>query len=303
MWAMSWVAARQVDLFPPARILKVYTEALKLGLVMYSSQMVSMTSCSLKVVSMKTAPAMGLIGIMYEVCPEVIQPCNMKNIDIYWRRYKVQETLYLGQWHLSPLPSRYLGTSHSSPSCHQLPCHIFLNLIDGLKSLPFQRWFWKSQKSQGTKAGSSGGLSHLGNLMFCQKLCMRPDAWVGVLLWWSCQSPFAHSCSLLNLQIVSAEEYSSLMQNLMRVRYSTHPVILNVTATQYICSLIGVYGPRPLLTSTVKSPLFTHACSCPFSLVPGYIDAAQSILVLLTMAGRFWTDLVCLWNDPCSQPS
>ena len=80
---MSWVAARQVDLFPPARILKVYTEALKLGLVMYSSQMVSMTSCSLKVVSMKTAPAMGLIGIMYEVCPEVIQPCNMKNIDIY----------------------------------------------------------------------------------------------------------------------------------------------------------------------------------------------------------------------------
>ena len=87
--------------------------------------------------------------------------------------------------------------------------------------------------------------------------------------------------------IVSAEEYSSLMQNLMRVCYSTHPVILNVTATQYTCSLIGVYGPRPLLTSTVKSPLFTHACSCPFSLVPGYIDAAQSILVLLTMAGLF----------------
>ena len=32
-----------------------------------------------------------------------------------------------------------VGTSHSSPNCHQLPCYIFLNLINHLKSLPFQR--------------------------------------------------------------------------------------------------------------------------------------------------------------------
>ena len=69
-----------------------------------------------------------------------IQPCNMKNKDIYWRRYKIQETLYIRQWFLSPLQSRHRGTSHSSPSHHQLPCRIFLNLIDSLKSLPFQRW-------------------------------------------------------------------------------------------------------------------------------------------------------------------
>ena len=54
-------------------------------------------------------------------------------------RYKKQETLYIGQSHLSPLQSRHLGTSHSSPNHHQLPRHIFLNLTDGLKSLPFQR--------------------------------------------------------------------------------------------------------------------------------------------------------------------
>ena len=35
--------------------------------------------------------------------------------------------------------SRHLGTSHSSPSRHQLPHRIFLNLINRLKSLPFQR--------------------------------------------------------------------------------------------------------------------------------------------------------------------
>ena len=30
------------------------------------------------------------------------------------------------------------------------------------------------------------------------KNCTRCDAWAGVLLWWSCQSPVAHSCGLLN---------------------------------------------------------------------------------------------------------
>ena len=32
---------------------------------------------------------------------------------------------------------------------------------------------------------------------FSKKLCMRHDAWAGAL-WWSCQSPAAHSCPLLN---------------------------------------------------------------------------------------------------------
>ena len=52
----------------------------------------------------------------YEVCPESTQPCTMKNRDLYWRRYKIQDTVYIGQWCLSPLQSRNLGTSHSSPS-------------------------------------------------------------------------------------------------------------------------------------------------------------------------------------------
>ena len=55
-----------------------------------------------------------------EVCPENIHPCTMKNGDIYWR-YKTQETLYTGQWRLSPLQSRHLGTPHSSLSRRQLP--------------------------------------------------------------------------------------------------------------------------------------------------------------------------------------
>ena len=50
--------------------------------------------------------------------------------DIYWRRYKIQDTLYIGQWRLSPLPSRHLGTSHSSPNYHQLPHRISLNHLN-----------------------------------------------------------------------------------------------------------------------------------------------------------------------------
>ena len=166
---------------------------------------------------------------MYKDCPESIQPCTMKNIDIYWRRCKIQETLYTGQGHLSPLQSRHLGTSHSSPNRHQLPCCIFLNLIDGLKSLPFQRWFlfWEKPEVTGHQIWVVGGLSHLGDLMFHQKLCMRCDAWADMLSWWSCQSPVAHSCSFLNHQIVSAEECSSSMQNLKQIRCSIHSVVLN----------------------------------------------------------------------------
>ena len=56
-------------------------------------------------------------------------------------RHKKHCNLYIGQWHFSPLQSKHLGTLHSSPTHHQLPHSIFLNLIDCLKSLPFQRWF------------------------------------------------------------------------------------------------------------------------------------------------------------------
>ena len=51
--------------------------------------------------------------ILYDVYPEVIQSCNMKNRHLL---KKIEETLYIGQWHLSPLQSKHLGMSYSSPS-------------------------------------------------------------------------------------------------------------------------------------------------------------------------------------------
>ena len=107
----------------------------------------------------------------YIVCPDSIQPHSMKNRGISWRRYKTQET-YIWQWHLTSLQNRHLGTSHSSPKCSQLPCHNFLNLTDGLKPPPFQRVFQFLEKAEviGHQTWALGGLSHLGDLMFCQKI-------------------------------------------------------------------------------------------------------------------------------------
>ena len=86
---------------------------------------------------------------------------------------------------------------------------------------------------------------------------MRHNAWVGVLSWWSCQSPVANSCGLLKYQIVSVEECSSLMQNLMQIFCSTRSFWM----WQYMCSLSGVYCPHWLGTCA-----FMHVHSSPFSL-------------------------------------
>ena len=92
------------------------------------------------------------------------------------------------------------------------------------------------------------------------------------------------------IQIVSSEKCSSLMQNLMQIRCSTCLVILIAMATQYACSLSGVYHPHWLVQ-------WNCHCSCTHIPVhspwlPGYINVVQTIPVILTMAGLFWTDLV-----------
>ena len=84
------------------------------------------------------------------------------------------------------------------------------------------------------------------------------------------------------IQIVYAEECSSLTQNLMEILCSTHSVILNVMATEYTYSLTGVYCYHWLVQ-------WRHHCSwvripvqSPWLL--GYITVVQTVLVILTMA-------------------
>ena len=126
---------------------------------------------------------------------ESIQPCTIKNRDIYWRRYKKQEILCMGQWCFSPLQSRRLGTSHSSPNCSVFS---FCSASRSRLEVSVPHFYWSCMH------------------------CIVPKAfWI--------------------IQIVSAEECSSLTKNLMPIYCSTRSVILNAVATQCTCSLNNIY--------------------------------------------------------------
>ena len=125
---------------------------------------------------------------------------------------------------------------------------------------------------------------------------MRCDAWAGMLLWWSCQSLVAHSCSLLS-HLNSFRGGMFKLNAKFEVDSLLYLVILNSMATQYTCSLNGIYRPHWLVQ-------WSWHCSCMCIPVhslwlPGYISVMQTILVILTMARFFWTDLnIChfyLW--------
>ena len=225
---------------------------------------------------------------IYKVCPEGIQPCNMKNRDIYWRRYKIQETLYIGQWHLSPLQSRHLGTFTQFSQLPSVASSYFPE---------YHRW---SEISCLLKM-----ILVLGKARSCQVPnlgCSRAESpgWFTVLLKTSApdvmhkrvqsrceaanhQLPIA--AALWIILIVSAEECSSSTEDLMQIRCSAHSVILNAMATQHTCSLHSIYHPHWLVQ-------WSHHCShvripvhSPW--LPGYIDVVQTVLVMLTMAGLF----------------
>ena len=156
--------------------------------------------------------------------------------------------------------------------------------------LYFPEFHWQSEISSLSKVilvlGKSGsrrapnlgcrGLSDLGDLMFHQTLCRRCDAWPVALSWGSCQSPVAHSCSLLNhpnsfwmFKLNTKFDADSLLYSL----------ILNAMVTQYTCSLNSVYCPHWLVQ---WSRHCSHMCIPVHSpQLPGYTSVAQSKLFLL----------------------
>ena len=220
-----------------------------------------------------------LLSPTNKICPESIQPCTMKKRHLL----KIQEKLYLGQWYLSLLQSRHLRTSCSPSNCHQMLCHIFLNLINGLKSLPFQRFSEKPEVA-GCQIWAVGGFSHLADLMFHQKSLYE--------MWYMSRACCLDVAANHQLSIAAAywiiwidspEECSKW--NLMQILCSSCSVILSVTATYYTCSLNGFYCPHWLVQWSLHC---SYMCVPTHSLwLPGYIDVMWTILVTLTMAGLF----------------
>ena len=190
----------------------------------------------------------------------------MKNRDIYWRRYKIQETLCMGQWHLSSLQSRHLGTHTVLPITISYPIIFSWISLTVWNLFPFKGdfSFGKSQKSQGAKYGLYGGWVTWMIWCFLKNLFTRCDAWASVLLsWWSWQSPVAHSCGLLNHLNRFFEGMFKLNTNLMQIRCST---CRHFECDSHIVHVLTQQQLPPPLTSTVKSSLFTHAHSSPLDL-------------------------------------
>ena len=84
------------------------------------------------------------------------------------------------------------------------------------------------------------------------------------------------------IRTVPTDECSSLMQNLMQNCCSPHAITLNATATQYTCSLNGIYSPHwPV-----------HWCShCSRMHIPihspwlqGCTNTAETVLVIIIIA-------------------
>ena len=119
---------------------------------------------------------------------------------------------------------------------------------------------------------------------FDKKLCMRWDAWQ------ACCDEAANqqlpiAADFWIIQIVSMEECPSLTQNLMQIHCCTRSVILNVTATQYTCSLNSIYHPQWLVQWSCHCSCMCVSVHSPW--LPGYIDVMHTVLVILTMVGLF----------------
>ena len=153
--------------------------------------------------------------------------------------------------------------------------------------------FGKSQKSQGDKSVCKGS-EPPGWWCFTKKLCRRHDSWAGSLLWWSCQSPAAHSCSLLN-------HPNSFRRRIFKrnTKFDADSLLYSLSHFECEGHTVHMLTQRHLLlplTSRVKSSLFTHVHSSPLSLAARLHWCQQTVLIILTMAGLFPDRPHIIWN-------
>ena len=141
-------------------------------------------------------------------------------------------------------------------------------------------YFWEKPKVAGHQVWTVGGWVTWVIWCFTKNLCidmMHEQA--------HCRDEAANhqlpiAAAFWIIWIVSAEECSSLMQNLMWICCCAHSVILNAMATQYTCSLNSIYRPHWLVQ-------WSQHCSCTHipdhsPWLPGYI-----VFIILTMASLF----------------
>ena len=153
--------------------------------------------------------------------------------------------------------------------------------------------FGKSQKSPGTKSGLQRGWVTWVIWCFAKKLCMRFDACVGMLSWWSCQSPVAHCCGLRN-------HMSSFNRGMFKLNTKFDADLLLYSLSHFECEghtlhmLTQRYPPTPL-TSTAKLSLFTHAHSSPLSLAARLHRCHANCSHYINNGWTFYSQTTYIW--------
>ena len=121
--------------------------------------------------------------------------------------------------------------------------------------------------------------------MFRQTLCTRWDAWVGSLSWWRCQMSAAHSCGPLNhlnsfhrgtFRLNTKFDLDSLLYLLSHFECDGHMVYMLNQVTYCLHWLVQWSRHCAHMCIPVHSPWLL-----------GYIDAMNTVLLILTMAGLF----------------
>ena len=169
----------------------------------------------------------------------------MKNRDIYQRRYKIQETLYIGQY--TSVPFKVLTLEfHTVLSVTTAALSYFPEFHQWPEISSFSKVILVLGKSRGHRAPNMGCRGAESPGWF--DVSPKNSAWDVMHEWVCCHDeaanhhvPIAIASGII--RIVSIEECSSLTQNLMQIYPFTCSVILNAVATQYTCSLNGIYCP------------------------------------------------------------
>ena len=117
-------------------------------------------------------------------------------------------------------------------------------------------------------------------------------------LWWSCQSPVAHSFGLLN----HLNSFHGGMFKL-HTKFDADPLVYAFSHFQYdshTVHMLTQWCLPPPLANTVKVSLFTYVHSSPLSLTARLHECVQTVHVILTMLGLF-LDYIYIYGPPIAQ--
>ena len=123
-----------------------------------------------------------------------------------------------------------------------------------------------------------------------KKLCTRRSACVGALSWWSCQSPIAHRCGLLN-------HLNRFWGGMFKLNAKFDADLLLYLLSHFECDSHTIHMLTqwhvPFHWQIQWNCHCSHVCIPVHSpWLPGYIDVIQTVLITLTATGLSWTDLI-----------